>query len=191
MNAFDKPKLIDRSFLKKLVNKNLTKQKYINIELWDFIKQYSLILLFIGLIIYVLYYRYNLVQNKKEEEEEIVVQEAPIQPPVYTRNRMVNPQTRQQTRFIPETQQYSAPTHPIQDRYDVNGYVSENTFNPDEIPNPQMINNINPINLNHNYLEEKQSQPTPQFDEMDYSLKSRSATFLSPQYIGPNFAPAK
>lgn len=186
MNVFDKPKLIDKSFLKKLVHKNLTKQKYINIELGDFIKQNILIILFIGLIIYILYYRYNLVQIKKDTPTDIDTQiiQQPFHQPIYTGKKIIDPQTRQQTRFIPENQQYSAPMLPRQENYDINKY------NQEDIPYPQIKNNINPINLDYNFYEEKQDISKQKINKMDYSLKTRSASLLSPQYIGPNFSPA-
>ena len=204
MNNFDKPKLIDKSFLKKLIMRN-TKKSTDYSQYWDMIKQNILIILFLLLLSYFLYYRYNQAKVKAQKEKEIqeqqiiqeqqMAQQRLLQQQYFTsKKKVIDPRTREQTRFIPEDQQYAVPRYSQEQPYlkqrinDVNSYVEQNTVNPQELPDMYLKNNVDPINLNFNYLEQVPTQRQKP-NEFDYSLKTRSATFLTPQYIGPNFAP--
>lgn len=202
MNNFNKPKLIDKNFLKKIIMKNT--QKTANyIQYWDMIKQNILIITFIGLLAYFLYYRYNQakikalkekqIQQQKILEQQQLQQQMLNQQYISSRKKIVDPRTREQTRFIPEDKQYSVPRNsqtPYLKQHinDVNNYVELNTIQPNQLPDHNLTNNIDPINLNFNYLEQIPSTKQKP-NEFDYSLKTRSASFLTPQYIGPNFSP--
>lgn len=202
---FDKPKLIDRSFLKKVINNNSQKNFNKFKDLWDLIKQNLIIVLFIGLLAYFLYYRYTNTMQKKEEPQEIIQQQVyqDLTPQYHYQmnsvlNNQIMQQTRQQTRFIPSDQQYSVPRQPQQDPYlcSTNNTCQNNNLE-EKIDNQNNDNiqilkekTVDPINLNFNNYQENNQEEKKILNDFDYSLKTRSATYLSPQYIGPNFAPA-
>lgn len=206
MNNFEKPRLIDRSFLKKVINNNSQKNFNKFNDLWQVIRQNIIIILFLGLLVYFLYYRYNSTLLKKEEEPQIITQNKYLDmSPQYhyqmnsVLNNQLMQQTRQQTRFIPQDQQYSVPRQPQQEPYLCstnntceNNNLEEKIKNNSNDENIRIIQEktIDPINLNYNNYQENNQEQKSILNDFDYSLKTRSATFLSPQYIGPNFAPA-
>lgn len=183
MNSYDKPRLIDKAFLKKFVAKKTT-QKNINLnKFFSFLKNNFIVLLFIGGMSYFFYYRYNLVKIKQEqkriEEERKQQQEQQIRQ-LYLQQQIMKPQVQKQTRFIPEDQQYATPRQ--QQPYlesktaDVNNYILENS--------------VNPINYDQSYFYENKEEINEQRNPYDYSLKAQSIKFMTPQYIGHNFAPS-
>jgi len=192
MDKFNKPRLVEKNLIIFITKKNIKKQSNFSRSIISFLKSNFLIILFFLLFGYFLYYRYNLVKKNQQNivQEEHVIQQTPR----YAVAPIINKQVQEQTRFIPSDQQYAVPKQPQQQPYlknieqkppsekhynnidiDVNNYVRENV--------------VDPINMNQNYLYENNSKENHQIDEFDYSLNSRRASFLTPQYIGHNFAP--
>lgn len=191
MNFYDKPKLIDKHFLKKLISHNKAKKNNSFDKYFKLLKNNFFIILCLLAFAYFLYYRYNYINNKDIEPEiipEKTTKRINIIPPYFQStkpNQIVGPETREQTRFIPPNEHY---TDPYINQYQ--NTVPKNNNNPININDYVEENTVNPINLNQNYFYENEDQNIPEMNQYDYSLKTRSASFLTPQYIGPNFSPA-
>lgn len=198
MNNFDKPKLVEKNLLKTLFQKNIKKNNSFVNSVIQFLKSNGLIILSLLILVYFLYYRYNSV-NKKYQNN-IQSSDIPEMTPRYGVNPIIQKQVHQQTRFIPADQQYAVPQQPIQPPYLKNINSQRDNYNvSDEYNNSNELNNIkssqeneiNPINLNQNYLYESNNYEDYYPNENDYSLKAQSSIHLPQQYIGHNYAPVR
>ena len=190
MDKFDKPKLVEKSFISIIIKKNLKKKPDFSTNLLNFLKINFFIILFFIIFAYFLYYRYNLVKKNQKLSE---INETSN----FRRLPIIQKNVQEQTRFIPADKQYAVPQKPIQPPYLKNienskeGKPSKDYQNNLDINNYVTNNLIDPINMNQNYLHQNTSPRQKQINELDYSLDSRRASFLTPQYIGHNYAPAK
>ena len=182
MDKFDKPRLVEKNILSIITKKNIKKQNNFTFNLINFFKLNFFTILFFLIFGYFLYYRYNLA---KKNQEKVIIQEQPtiIRKPIIQKN------VQEQTRFIPANKQYADPPKPRQPPYLKN---IENDKKQDDIDVNNYIENnlVDPINMNQNYLHQNYTGERQQINELDYSLNSRRASFLTPQYIGHNYAPA-
>jgi hypothetical protein len=203
----NKPNLIDPNFLNRFIQSNVKKQNTYHKQLLELVKKHFLIILFIGALAYLLYYRYNSNQNKKVEVDTVeVVKEPVFAPQQYAVPKVVDNKSLVQTNFIPGEQNNYQPnnnlpqqTYISQQRkvidntpnysHDINDYNGQNDIDIENMINVQ--NTIDPINLNQNhYFKNKNNISNQIYNQHDHSLKTRSATRMAPQYLGHNFSQA-
>lgn len=204
----NKPNLIDPNFLNRFIQNNVKKQNTYHKQLLELVKKHFLIIIFIGALAYLLYYRYTSNQNKKVVVDDTVevVKEPVFAPQQYAVPKVVDNKSLVQTNFIPEEQNNYQPnnnlpqqTYISQQRkvidntpnysHDINDYNGQNDIDIENMVNIQ--NTIDPINLNQDhYFKNKNNISNQIYNQHDHSLKTRSATHMAPQYLGHNFSQA-
>jgi hypothetical protein len=203
----NKPNLIDQNFLNRFIQNNVKKQNTYHKQLLELVKKHFLIIIFIGALAYLLYYRYNSNQNKKVVVDKVKIVEEPVfAPQQYAVPKVVDNKSLVQTNFIPGEQNNYQPnnnlpqqTYISQQRkvidntpnysHDINDYNGQNDIDIENMVNIQ--NTIDPINLNQDhYFKNKNNISNQIYNQHDHSLKTRSATRMAPQYLGHNFSQA-
>jgi len=203
----NKPNLIDPNFLNRFIQSNVKKQNTYHKQLLELVKKHFLIIIFIGALAYLLYYRYNSNQNKKVEVEVVEEPEEPVfAPQQYAVPKVVDDKSLVQTNFIPGEQNNYQPNNNLSQQIyfsqqkkvidntndysqDINDYNGQNDIDIENMINVQ--NTIDPINLNQDhYFKNKNNISNQIYNQHDHSLKTRSATRMAPQYLGHNFSPA-
>lgn len=200
-----KPSLIDNNFLNRFINHE-TKKKSIKFNNFINLSRNNIIIvLFISLLAYILYYRYNNKTIKTISPQNNINIIPPLLPssikqmqqqiPSNNNNQQIPqqiPQQMQPNNNLPRQLYLSKNNNPIQrEQTHHSHHPQNNTFNgQNDISIEHMTNEIDPINLNqNNYYLNKDNLSNQIHNPNDLSLRSMSKAFLTPQYIGDNYSP--
>lgn len=193
-----KPNLVDPTLIKKvLVIREKTNNKYFNIS--DNVKTWGLIILFLGILGYILYYRYY---NRSEITNSPTTKEnledfAPIVPPEPTSYHQVQThhvsltknENQGQMIPIPMVQDTGRLNKPVPTRMQENyQYVTQDN-QPRRIP-VDLGDDPKPININPTEKYQESKCGMRRSHPYDYSLQAKSFSNLNQTLIGGNFAPA-
>lgn len=176
-----KPSLVDPHLLKKLNIRNKVNSKYLSWISKD-IKDYLLIGVFILLLGYFLYSRYNSVKVSRKPiiEKQITVTD---------------------DGFNDSNPYYQPPSPPSRNQYNRHQYQeqvnqrqqmelqeqTEEQFR--RVNHPTNIGEPKPININPTEKFQQEDIHPSIVHPYDYSLKGKSFTNQNPTLVGPNFAP--